>query len=239
MLISGAISCKAALTYKRRTVYKLYAVLNKHSHDFTYIINLAQKANIPSEFITDDALNALVGNNKHGGIAAEVSSRRYETLHDLSDRHLFIIEGIEDPFNLGYALRSLKAFGYHDLILAKRDYHTSEATILKSSAGAFEMLNVILAEDLLETIKYLKSCGYHCSALSRQEKAADLFTYSFKEKEVFILGGEKRGINKQLLKEVDSLLVINYPSDFRMALNATAALDVFLTVLEYQRRHDH
>ena len=70
----------------------------------------------------------------------------------------------------------------------------------------------------------------------RSGNSKDVFDQRFKDKSLFILGGEKRGISSKLLELCDEHLYISYGSDFRNALNACAALDVVATLLYSQRR---
>ena len=98
------------------------------------------------------------------------------------------------------------------------------------------MLNIRVVEDELKEINKYKEDGYYIYGLFRGDKAKDVFDETFKQKALFILGGEKRGIASSLLELCDRYLYISYGSDFRNALNACGALDVVATLLYSQRR---
>lgn len=231
MLIEGAISVKAAILNGRRHIDCVYFDKAKRSKDFTYIKYRAQERDIKFEYVDREVIDEMANGKTHGGIIATCDTRTYQKISDLNEDTIFVIDGIEDPFNLGYAMRTLKAFDYHAIVLPMRDYSNMEATILKSSAGAFDMLDVVLAEDLASDLASLKA-EYTIMALNRSDKATDIFKTDYPKKRIIVLGGEKRGINKHVMELVDHEVFIDYPSDFRNALNATSALSVMIAVLE-------
>jgi len=233
MIIEGAISVKAALSNHKREVKKIFIDQNKKTKDFNYIRRLALSNGVeikemPSEYLSNMALGKTFG-----GILAEASERQSD---ELKEGDIFYLDGIEDPFNLGYIMRNLYAFGITNLILAKKDYSNMEYQLLKSSAGAYDMMNVHFSKDVLQDVKECKKQNYHVYALMRSEKALDIFDTKFKEKALFMIGGEKRGIASNLLDEADNDLYIPYGSDFKNALNASNATSVVATLLFNQRK---
>lgn len=233
MTIEGAISVKAAISGKKRKVSKVYINKTKKTKDFNYIRKIARMNNIPvMELETEELLEYLKGKS-HGGVGAEVSSRKDD---EFTDGDIFYLDGIEDPFNLGYALRTLYAFGFMNVLLSERDYSNMEPQLFKSSAGAYDMLNIKVSKNALEDIKNYKNNGYHLYGLYRGENSKDIFEEAFKQKTLIMLGGEKRGISSELLELCDDYLYIPYGSDFRNALNACGALDVTATLLFKQRK---
>lgn len=84
---------------------------------------------------------------------ADVGNRKYD---EFDDGDIFYLDSIEDPFNLVYAMRSLYVFGIKNVLLSNRDYSFMEAQLLKSSAGAYDMLNIKIANDVLNDVKALK-----------------------------------------------------------------------------------
>lgn len=233
MIIEGAISVKAAISGRKRTIEKVYIRKDKKTKDFNYIRKLCRMEGIAVEELDREALEGLLSGKSAGGICASVSSRKGDAF---DDGDIFYLDGIEDPFNLGYAMRTLYAFGTRNVLLSSRDYSAMEVQLLKSSAGAYDMLNVRVAEDAYREIKELKEKGYCLYGMYRGDDSRDIFDERFAEKALFMLGGEKRGISSELLELCDSHLFISYGSAFRNSLNACAALDVCATLLYAQRR---
>lgn len=233
MIIEGAISVKAAIESHKREIEKVLIRKDKHTRDFSYIENLCRNNGIPFEKRNNEELQAIASGKSFGGVLAYVGNRKTD---EFIEGDIFYLNGIEDPFNLGYAMRTLYAFGVKNVLLSKRDYSLMETQLLKSSAGAYDKLNIMIIEDEIEILKELKNDGYSLYGLYRGEGSEDVFDTVFKNKALFILGGEKRGISSEVLNLCDNYLYISYGSDFRNALNACAALDVVATLLYAQRK---
>ena len=233
MIIEGAISVKAAIQNNKREVNTVYINCEKKTKDFNYIRKICKLNNIEIQECDNQTLLSKATGKSFGGVLADVKQRKYD---EFTDGDIFYLDGIEDPFNLGYAMRTLYAFGVKNVILSKRDYSFMEAQLLKSSAGAYDMLNIKIAEDELSLISEYKNNGYYLYGLFRGDNSKDVFDVQFKERALFMLGGEKRGISSELLNICDETLYISYGSDFRNSLNACGALDVVATLLYSQRR---
>ena len=231
MIIEGAIATKAAINNSKRDIEVVYIKKDKKTKDFNYIRKICKINNIKLEEV--DNIDEIALGKSHGGVCAKVSNRRND---GLVDGDIFYLDGIEDPFNLGYAFRSLYALGVKNVLLSNRDYSNMEAQLLKSSAGAYDMLNIKVLSDPVKEIKELKENGYYLYSLYRSDNSSDIFDVEFKNKALFMLGGEKRGISSELLQMSDECLYISYGSDFRNSLNACGALDVVVTLLYKQRR---
>ncbi len=233
MTIEGAISVKAAINGKKREVSKVYINKTKKTKDFNYIRKIARLNDIPVMELGPEELLEYLKGKSHGGVGAEVLSRKDD---EFNDGDIFYLDGIEDPFNLGYALRTLYAFGFMNVLLSQRDYSGLEAQLFKSSAGAYDLLNIKVAGNAPEEIRKYKENGYRLYGLYRGDDSKDIFEESFGQKSLIMLGGEKRGISSELLELCDDYLFIPYGSDFRNALNACGALDVTATLLFKQRK---
>jgi len=230
MIIEGAISCKSALQNNKRKVNKIYILSSKKTKDFNYIRKLTKSKSVELIETNEDELKSLTANTKHGGILADVEIRKED---EFVDGDIFYFDGIEDPFNLGYMMRTAYAFGIQNVILSKRDYSNMEGQLLKSSAGAYDMLNIKYL-DLENHIDEYKD--YTIYALSRGENSKDIFETKFSSKSLFMIGGEKRGISSKLLDKANEYLYIPYGNEFRNSLNAASALDVVSTLLFAQRK---
>ena len=233
MIVEGAISVKAVIQNHKREIQKVYMNKEKKTKDFNYIRKLCRQNNIELIELANEELSSYLQGKSHGGVGIETGTRRND---GFTDGDIFYLDGIEDPFNLGYSMRTLYAFGVKNVLLSKRDYTYMEAQLLKSSAGAYDMLNVKVAEDALAEIQEYKNNGYYLYGLYRGDSSKDIFDVNFKERSLFMLGGEKRGISSELLELCDEYLFISYGSDFRNSLNACGALDVVATLLYRQRR---
>ena len=166
----------------------------------------------------------MASGRTHGGVIAIAKERTYQNLSDCLAKEnpfLVLLEGVEDPFNAGYVMRSLYSAGCDGLIMRERDWKESEAVIVKSSAGASEYLNVIQM-DPEEAVKQCREKGlYVCAAMRRD--AIPYFNADFTRPLLLCIGGEMRGLSSGVLKLVDQNICIPYANDFRNALNAAGA----------------
>ena len=145
-----------------------------------------------------------------------------------------MIQGIEDPYNFGYALRSLYAMGCSGIILAERNWMSASGVVARSSAGASEMFK-IYRSDPLEAVKLFKKIGY--KVVSADERCDNVLgKCDLKTPLLLIVGGEKRGISREILDECDLLVKINYGREFRASLSAASATTMF--AYEIARQND-
>ena len=231
MIIEGSISVKAAVKNHKRKIEKILIDENKHDKDFNYIRFLAKEEGIELTELKREELDKQSCSRTYGGILAYAGGRVSD---EFDESDIFYIDGIEDPFNIGYIMRTLYAFGINNILLPERNYESMEAQILKSSAGAFDMMNVRYMKDI-DDLKCLKK-DYRFIALKRGDDASDIFDYDFKKKFLFMLGGEKRGISKSLMELCDDYLFIPYASDFRNSLNAASVASVVATLIYEGKR---
>lgn len=227
MIIEGSLSVKAALKGNKRTVETVIIDKTKKCKDSTYIKKLAQQQGVSVVLMERYQINEMATGKTHGGVIAKVSNRSYDTLEKCFEKENFtvLIEGVEDPYNLGYIFRTLYSVNCSGVILKKRDLSNAEATILKASAGAFEMLPVHLSDDLSSVIAYAKE--KNITVLSAMRKhAISYFECDLKKDILICIGGEMRGLSKEVLDNSDQNIYIPYGNDFKNALNASSAIAV-------------
>lgn len=233
MKIEGAISVKAAIESKKREVKEVFIDKDNKNKNFNYIRKISKLNNIKINEISKDDFSSFNPGKTFGGIIAECSLRKED---EFDNKDIFYITGVEDPFNLGYMIRNLYAFGINNLILDAREYEKLDGQILKSSAGAYEFINIKYTDNPLSVIETYKKNNYKVYALSRGDNSKDIFNETFNNPSLFIIGGEKRGINSNILSLADSYLYIPYGNDFRNSLNASNALACVSTLLFKQRK---
>lgn len=230
-IIEGAIAVKACILNKKREVKAIYIDKDKKTRDFNFIRKIAKENNIEVNEEDRSELEKWAIGKTFGGILATVEERKND---EFSDGDIFFIDGVTDPFNLGYIIRTLYAFGFKNIMLPY--YHYNDAQLIKSSAGAFEMANIKICNDEFEEIARLKNDGYMVYTMERGDESMDVFEADFSSKALIIIGGEKRGISKLYDSYVNIKVSIPYGSEFRNSLSAASAADVIATLL-YRQRH--
>ncbi len=237
MILEGALSVKAALQNNRRTVLQLLIDEKKKDRDTAYILRLAKEKNVPVKRMKREELNELASGKTHGGVLAETEGRMYQELSSCleTDRPFVVfLEGIEDPFNLGYIARTLAAVGCSALVMPERDFSYSESVILKSSAGASERISWVMSKNPVEDLKRLKQAGLKCLCAYRDD-AIEMYDADFTVPAVLCIGGEMRGLSRDVLNESDENVFIPYSTDFRNALNASSAAAALCFEAQRQR----
>ncbi len=186
---------------------------------------------------TAEELDAITSGITHGGIAAECTGRTISNLTDCSlptGGFAVMLEGIEDPFNFGYALRTVYAAGADAVVLTPRNWMHAAGTVCRSSAGASELLPLYIS-DGINAVHTARTAGYKivCAGIRDSVSAFDADL----TKPVFlIVGGEKRGISRALLNEADTVVRLDYGRPFRGSLSTASAASVLAYEILRQNR---
>ena len=238
-LFEGALSVKACLLSGNRKVEQIIIDLNKKNKDISFIIKTADKLNIKVVRKTNVEIEKLASGQTHGGILCYAGERSYQKIEDVTRREkyfLCILEGIEDPFNFGYCLRTLLAAGCDGVIIPKRNWMSASSIVAKSSAGASEYLNIIPTDDWEAIFKTIKNTGGKVFCANRSN-ALSIYENSYCKSTVIAIGGEKRGLSKQILAHSEQNIYIPYGSEFRNAINGSSATAIIAFEVLRQRKN--
>ncbi len=191
--------------------------------DFRYLTKMAEVFGFEIEAVKAEEIDKITVGASHGGIVAICGERQYEKLSAekiVNDGFYVMIEGIEDPYNFGYALRSIYASGADGIILSQRNWLSASGVVCRSSAGASERLKIFIEND--DFIKTFKQKGYKvvCADI---KNSVSVYEADLKKPILLIVGGEKRGISSSILKEADQIVRIDYGRRFDAALSAASA----------------
>lgn len=236
-ILEGNISVKAALISPYREVFEILVDPNKRDKDTSYIIRLAKKEGIPVTNMAREELDLLASGKTHGGLLAKCGERSFQEIKDIAkkeDVFLALVEGVEDPFNFGYVLRSLYAAGCDGVIVPPRNWTTAAGTVAKASAGASEHIAMIVANDMQATLDELKQQNITLVCANRKN-AVCLYDYTFPKRVAIAIGGEMRGLSKVVDNSSDQNVYIPYNQDFRNALTANSSAAIMAFELVRQR----
>lgn len=227
----GAISIMTVLQAESRKVDTVYLEdfgKLKTDRKISGIKRICDERNIPfvecdRNFIEQNTVGAT-----HGGLIALVGDRKYSDLKTVffkKDGFICLIDGIEDPYNFAYSVRSLYAAGVDAIILSQRNWMTATGVCIRGSAGATELVDCAIYEDKQELISLAKANGYRI--VCADEKTETLHTDPVLKKPLFlIVGGEKRGISADFMNACDEVVKIDYGRDFPMSLTAASATSI-------------
>lgn len=237
--LEGNISVKAALLAQRRTVTKIIVDENKKDKDTAFILRKARDRHIPIISATRESIDEQCSGKTHGGLIAYCGERKYQTLTKYMQKDalfLALIEGVEDPFNFGYVLRALYAAGCDGVIIPPRNWTSAADVVTKSSAGASEYIDLIVAKDMEKTLQTLKNQGISLVCALRKEDAMNVYEYTFPKKVCLAIGGELRGLSKVVQSASDQNIFIPYGNEFRNAM--TAATSTAILAFEHLRQQN-
>lgn len=201
--------------------------LRKISRHLSYIKAMSYEFGFEVISCTKEEIENLCIGTSHGGIVFECTERSLPDINDAelkNDGFAVLLDGIEDPYNLGFATRALYAAGVDLLILPKRNWMSAAGVVCRSSAGASELIDVATFDP--ETFdKKLHSLGYKivCAEL---ENSVSCFEADLKKPLCLVIGGERRGISAAVKEKCDSFVRIDYGRDFSAALSASGAATV-------------
>lgn len=172
-------------------------------------------------------IDALATGTSHGGLLTVCSERTLPRLTEdcIEENGFYVLtEGIEDPYNFGYALRSLYAAGVTGVLLPPRNWMTAAGVVCRASAGASEQMKLYIAEGP-DAADLFHRRGYRVLA-SDLANSAPMWESNLSLPLLLIVGGERRGISQTLLSRCDGVVRIDYGREFPAALSAASAATV-------------
>ncbi len=173
------------------------------------------------------ALDRMAGAKSHQGVVALGSEKKYAGLDAIKSGELLVVlDGVEDPHNLGAIIRTAHAAGASGIVIPERRAAGLTETVAKASAGALEHLPVVQAVNINQTLRGLKDDGYFVYGLDeRGEFAFDEVDWA--DRSVIVLGGEGKGLHDLVKRNCDALVRI--PMAGKIAsLNVSVAAGIVL-----------
>ncbi len=204
------------------------------------LIKDCRKLSVPVRFLPRVDLDRMAGTASHQGVVAVTSSKQYNDLDDLiaakrGDHALLVVlDGIEDPHNLGAILRTADAAGADGVVIPERRAVGITGTVVKSSAGASEHLPVAKVTNIARTLEDLKAQNIWTVGLD--ERGAQSYeSLDYNMDCAIVLGAEGKGLHDLVARKCDFLVSIpmlgKVPS-----LNVSVAAGVVLYEVVRQRR---
>lgn len=242
-ILEGMTSISALLNAGDMNDRKIEKVLidrskrRSKSAQIGYLTAKSHELGFPVEFVDADEIDRLSVGNTHGGILAICTARTLPTLSVekiLPNSFYVYLEGIEDPYNFGYAIRSLYAAGVSGVILPPRNWMSAAGVVARASAGASESLPIFEAEGE-DAIKSFREAGYTVLCAGIRDSVS-IFEEQFPYPILLVVGGEKRGISRAVLDAADHIVRIDYGRDFNGSLSAASAATVLAFEIFRQNR---
>ena len=196
--------------------------------DAAKVIELAREKGIQVQTVPKTKIEDLVGNAVHQGLVASIAAYEYADLEDVfkkaeekgEDPFIVILDGVEDPHNLGSILRTADATGVHGIIIPKRRSASLTATVAKASTGAIEHVPVVRVTNLTQTIEQLKSRGVW--VFGTDMNGTDYRKWNTSGPLAIVMGNEGKGVSRIVKESVDEMVTIPMVGHVQ-SLNASVA----------------
>ena len=196
--------------------------------DAAKVIELAREKAIQVQTVPKTKIEDLVGNAVHQGLVASIAAYEYADLEDVfkkaeekgEDPFIVILDGVEDPHNLGSILRTADATGVHGIIIPKRRSASLTATVAKASTGAIEHVPVVRVTNLTQTIEQLKARGVW--VFGTDMNGTDYRKWNTKGSLAIVMGNEGKGVSRIVKESVDEMVTIPMVGHVQ-SLNASVA----------------
>jgi len=204
------------------------------------IVAMASEKKIPIHYSDRNALDRAANGENHQGVVASVSAAVNSEVEDIlalaatrkEDPFIVILDGIEDPHNLGAIIRTAECAGAHGVVIPKRRASGITETVAKTSAGAVEYMLCARVSNIAQTIDKLKSLGVWIAACDMS--GTSLFQSNLKGPMGIVIGNEGSGIGKLVREKCD--FVVSIPMKGHIgSLNASNAAAVMLYEVRRQR----
>jgi 23S rRNA (guanosine2251-2'-O)-methyltransferase len=211
------------------------------------IVRLARGRNISVRFENRGQLDRLADSKDHQGIVALAAARAAATLEDILSAAnadadgrkglLVLLDGVEDPHNLGAIIRTALAAGAHGVVIPERRAAGLTDTVARASAGALAHLPVAKVTNLVRTMEELKEAGYWLIGLD--EGAEKSYTQADYTSPVgIVLGGEGQGLHELTRKRCDFLVSLPTSGPVKSLNVSVAAGIVLFEVLRQRHRNE-
>lgn len=231
-IIFGKNSVLEALVSGDREINKILISKNLHSDaKLNKIKELAQKNGVVYQFVAKEKFQTYAEYN-HQGVIAQISPIRYTELDDFLDKphtnaSLVILDGVEDPHNLGAIIRTCVCAGVAGIIIPSRRNVLVNSIVEKTSAGAINHIPIIKVNSLVNAVQKLKNQDWWIIATDASAKDNYYNIDYCNMNSAIIMGAEHAGVSKSLLKLSDFVVKIPMMNDFN-SLNVSNALSAII-----------
>lgn len=223
-----------------RSVDKLYILDGCQDGPIKSILREAKKSDTIIRYISRERLDAMSETKVHQGVIAVVAAYEYATVEDILNKaaekgeppFIFLLDGIEDPHNLGAIIRTANLAGAHGVIIPKRRAAGLTSTVARTSAGALNYTPVAKVTNIAAVIETLKEEGlwFVCADMGGEQ----MYRLDLKGPIGLVIGNEGDGVSRKVKEKCDFIASIPMKGDID-SLNASVAAGVLAYEIVRQR----
>ena len=238
--IAGVNSIMEAMRGKRR-VHKIFIQEGRGGKKIEELLNLARKKGIYSQYVDKQRLDGMYTVANHQGVVALVDSYEYSSPEYILEQaalkgeppFVLILDGIEDPQNLGSIIRTAECAGVHGVIIPQHNSVDITTAVVRASAGAVEHMLVARVTNLVNCIQDLKKRGLW--VVGADMEGSEFYLSNIPAPTALVIGGEGTGIRKLVRQNCD--ILVSIPMSGKVSsLNASVAAGLIIYEVIRQRR---
>lgn len=224
-----------------KDINKIFIQSGERNGSINKIISKAKEKRVVMVEAQKSKLDEMSQTKNHQGVIAIVPPFKYCDVYDILDYakqkkekpFIIILDGIEDPHNLGSIIRTAETAGVHGIVIPKRRSVAVNATVAKTSAGAVEHVKVARVSNINDTIRYLKENGVW---IYGTDGDANIMYYNqdFRDSTAIIIGSEGFGMSDLVKKNCDALVKIPMKGKVN-SLNASVSAGIVMYEVVKQR----
>lgn len=213
-----------------KTIDKILVMNGMRDNESRGVINAIRQRGCKFQFVEKAIMDKETETRRHQGFIAFVSDYVYADFDDMlkkldgkEDAFLVILDGVEDPHNLGSILRVSECAGVDGVIIGKRRSAQVNETVMRVSEGSANHIDVARVTNINATIDELKDNGFWTYAL--EIGGSDIYKTDLKGRIVIVVGGEDTGVNRLTKEKCDAIITIPMKGKVN-SLNASVACGV-------------
>lgn len=227
-LVMGVHSVSEALRVRPHAVRRMWLRQNFHDNsELQEFAHLAEKHRIPVEMKSPEILNRMTSGHQGLGVLVDESPELdWEGLKSKDPQQLLILDGVEDPHNLGAILRTAWLLGVKAIFIPEVRAAGLSPTTCKVASGGAEHVPIVYESSLPQLVERLKALDFWVYGLAA-DGGQDLWSLQLEGKVVWALGSEEKGLRKPLSRSCDQLVKIHQCSSqasFNVSVAAALAM---------------
>lgn len=239
--IAGINAVASALEHDAEHVREVLIEAGQKNPRLVEIEERARQLDLPVRKVNSQAIGGVAGDLRHQGVVA-----RYEAAKPTSEAELpglieaangkallLVLDGVQDPHNLGACLRSAAAAGVTAVVIPKDKAAPVNATVRKTSAGAADRIPIVSVTNLARTLRAIKDAGVWVYGLDGEAKGP-IYATDLTGNVALVMGGEGEGMRRLTREHCDGLVMIPMPGEME-SLNVSVATGIALFEAVRQR----
>ncbi len=239
LVVEGHLSVEAVLEANVRPTHRVWAV-RPGDRRLGRLRALARERGVVIDAVDADRIEELASGRSHGSVIGLVGARRERAIDELlaevgEGSMLVFLDGIEDPFNFGQAVRALYAAGVNGLVV-RRSWETALSVVTRASAGASELMPTAHADSVETAAESARRAGLRVACAVADADAIEIHRADLTGGLLLVIGGERRGVTRSFVAQADTLVRIGYGRERAPDLGAAAAAAIIGFEALRQRR---